>query len=146
MKKLLLWSVPVKSLAAMLFAGFIFLYMMVGSFHSFMTEEVFEFAIPFAFAVQSAVLSALIAMLYASIFSEIAIKKMRYFQRMVIFLLLLIPLLAVHVWLFYSVIWIIVAVAIGVGILVGSLVLDRYFKLVGKRYTNALEVFKASVE
>lgn len=146
MKKLLLWSVPVKSLAAMLFAGFIFLYMMVGGFHAFMTEEIFEFSIPFAFTVQSAMLSALIAMLYASIFSEVIIKKMRYFRRMVIFLLVLTPLLAVHVWLFYSIIWMIIAVAIGVGILVGSLVLDKYFKLVGKKYTNALEAFKTSVE
>ena len=146
MKKLLLWSVPIKSLAAMLFAGFIFLYMMVGGFNAFMTEEIFEFSIPFVFAVQSAVLSALIAMLYASTFSDVIIKKMRYFQRMVIFLLVLIPLLAVHVWLFYSVVWMIIAVAIGVGILLGSLVLDRYFKLVGKKYTNALEAFKMNVE
>ena len=146
MKKLLLWSVPVKSLAALLFAGFIFLYMIAGSFHSIVSDEIFEFAIPFSFAIQSAVLSVVIALLYALMFSEVVIRKMRYFQRIAIFVVILIPILAFHVWLFYSTIWLIVAVGIGIGIMVGAFVLDRYFRLIGKKYTNALESFKANIE
>jgi len=151
MKKLLLWSVPFKSLSAMIFAGFIILYILTGSAYSFFISEAFEYSIPFAFAIQSAALSIVMSIMCALIFSDIFIKKMRYFQRVVIFVIALLPVLALSLLLFFSVpeeltiLWLIIAGMILVGIIIVSFIFETYFKMVGKQYTEILRNYKSSM-
>jgi len=145
MKKILFWSVPIKSLAAMIFAGFIIIYMIARSLYALIAGGNHEYVIPFAFAIHSAVLSVVIAVLCALIFSEGIIKKMRYYKRVAIFIAVLTPLLVVHTWLFFSLMWVIVAGAVGIGVIVGMVIVDRYFKLLGRQYTDVLESYKAKL-
>jgi len=148
MKKMLLWSVPIKSFAAMFFTGIIILYMITGSAYSLFTDESLEYSISFMFAIQSMVLSVIISVLWNIFFSEAIIKKMRYFKRLIIFSFTLIPVFAVCLWVFYSVfadwtfLWLIIAGMLVVGLIIISLLFESYFKLIGRRYTEMLEVYK----
>jgi len=152
MKKIFYWSVPIKSFTAMIFAGFIILYMITGTFYSFITSEPFEFAIPFMFAIQSVILSIIISVLWIFIFSEIFIKTMRYFLRLIIFSLTLLPVFAVFLLVIFAVpadwtkLWLVITGLIFIGLIIISLLFECYFRLIGKRYTDILKDYKLNME
>ena len=152
MKKMLYWLVPVKSFAAMIFAGFIILYVIAGSLYAFITGEPFEYSIPFIFAIQSMILSVIISVLWTVFFGDIIIKKMRYFMRLVIFSLTLLPVFGVCLLVFFAIptdwakLWLIVAGAMVIGLIVISLLFESYFKLIGRKYTEILKDYKSNIK
>jgi len=153
MKKMLYWLVPVKSFAAMIFAGFIILYIVTGSLYAFITGDgSFEYSIPFIFAIQGAILSVIISVLWTIFFGDLIIKKMRYFLRLVIFSLTLLPVFGVCLLIFinaptnWAKLWMIVAGAMVVGLIVISLLFESYFKLIGRKYTEILKDYKSNTK
>ena len=152
MKKLFYWSVPMKSFSAMVFAGFIILYMIVGTGYAFITGEAFEYAIPFLFAVQAAVLSIIIAVLWTVIVSDLVAKKMRYFKRIIIFSLILLPVFGASFLIFHvasaewTPLWFIIGGLIIIGLIIISLLFEAYFKMIGRQYTNVLKDYKAKIK
>ena len=152
MKKLIYWAVPVKSLTAMIFAGFIILYMIVGFLYAFITGEPFEYAIPFMFAIQAAALSVIISVLYTLIFSDVIIKKTRYFLRLIIFAVTLLPVFGICLFAFYDAstewtkLWLIIGGLIIIGMIIISVLFEIYFKLIGKHYTDILQEYKEKIK
>jgi len=150
MKKLMYWSMLLKSYAAMFFAGLIILYVVTGSAYAFISNG-FEFSIPFVFVFQSAALSVVISVLWVVFFDDVIIKKMRYFMRLIVFSVTLIPVFSVCLWLFYAVfpgwtfLWVIIAGLLVVGLIIISLLFESYFKLLGRRYTASLKEFKTAM-
>jgi hypothetical protein len=151
MKKLFYWSVPIKSFAAMIFAGFIILYMIIVTIYAVITGEAFEYAIPFMFAIQAVAVSVVISILWTIIFSDIIIKKMRYFLRLIIFSAALLPVFALSfLVLFVShadciKLWLVILGAMILGLIIISLLFETYFKLIGKRYTEMLKDYKSKI-
>jgi len=152
MKKMFAWLVPVKSLSAMLFAGFIVLYMAAGTLSALITGGGFEYAIPFAYALESAALSVVISVLWALMFSEIFIRKMRFYLRLIIFALSLLPVFAVCLLIFsvipagWSELWPFIAGAYVLGLVIISLLFECYFRVAGRRYTEMLNDYKAVIQ
>lgn len=134
----------------MIFAGFIILYMITGTMYAFITGEAFEYVIPFMFAIQAAALSIAISVLYILIFSDLIIKKMRYFKRLIIFLLALLPVFAICL-VFIPMpsdrmnLWLIIGGAIVIFLIIISILFEAYFKLTGKRYTEILQDYKLKI-
>jgi len=152
MKKLMYWSILLKSHAAMFLTGLIVLYMVVSTGHALITGESLELAIPFAYVIQSMVLSVIISVLWVVFFEDNLIKKARYFVRLIMFSLSLIPIFAVCLWLFYVIssewtfLWVAIAGLLIVGLIIISLLFEVYFKLEGKRYTNVLMRYNSQVK
>jgi len=150
MKKLFYWAVPMKSLSAMIFAGLIILYIIAGTAYAFITNESFEYAIPFIFVIQAAALSIIISVIATIIFSDILIKKKRYFYRLIIFSITLLPVFAIC-FLVFSVIywtnlWLIIGGLTVIGLIIIALLLEYYFKLRGRQYTEILKDYKLNIE
>ena len=150
MKKLFYYTVPVKSFTALIFAGFIILYMITGFLYAFITGEAFEYAIPFVFAIQAAALSVIISVLGFFIFGDIIIKKMRNYLRLIIFALILLPVFALCFWVFYIIgwtnLWFIIGGFMIIGLIIISVLFEIYFKLIGKRYTEMLNFYKTQTK
>jgi len=156
MKKLLGFVMPLKTYAAMLFAGLMCLYMIGGVLIAYVyptnaaLSEPFSFSIPFIFVVEGLVLSALIAVLWGVFFNSALTKKWRYFPRLVVFSLLLFALFALCLLVFFAVptnwakLWWVVAICIEVGVIVLSLIAEFYYRKTGKRYTEVLNTYKAN--
>ena len=145
------WTILIKTYAAMFFTGLIILYMVTGSAYAFFTGELFDYSVPFMFIIQSLVLAVVTSLLWAVFFGEGVIKKMRYFMRLILFALTLIPVFAVCLWLFYAAftewtfLWLIIAGMLAVGLIIISLLFERYFKLIGKQYTDVLNHYKQKI-
>ena len=149
MKKLLYWTVAIKSFAAMFFTGFIFLYMVLGTLYGIITGESFEYSVSFTFIIQSIALSVIISLLWTAFFDNAIIKKMRYFLRLIIFSLTLLPAFGLCFFVFQAVsaewtnLWLIIAGFMVVGLIIISLLFESYFKMIGRRYTDTLNDYKA---
>ena len=150
MKKLFYWAVPVKSFTAMIFAGFIILYMIVGFLYAIITSKAFEYVIPFMYAIQAAALSVIISVAWTLIFSDVIVKKMRYFKRLMIFTLSLIPVLAISFWIFNAVgwntLWLIIGGLIIVGLIIISILFETYLNMIGRQYTDVLKNYQANIK
>jgi len=150
MKKMIYWTVPVKAFTVMVFAGFIILYMVTGTGYALITGEAFEYAIPFMFALQAAGLSIVISVLYALLFSDVLIKKMRYFKRLIIFSLSLIPVLALSFWIFNAVgwnsLWLIIGGMIIIGLIIMSILFEVYLNMIGRQYTDVLKIYQEKIK
>jgi hypothetical protein len=79
MKKIMAFVLPIKAMAAMIFAGFICLYMISGILYAVVTGVEFNYMIPFAFVFQGLGLSVLISILWELFFGNTVIKKWRFF-------------------------------------------------------------------
>jgi len=149
MKKLLGFVMPLKTFAALIFAGLICLYMISGVLYSTLTGVPFNYTIPFIFAIQGLILSILIAILWGIFLGDALIKKWRYFLRYIVFALALLVLLAACLLTFFAVptdwakLWLIAAGFLAAGIFVLSVASEIYFQVTGKRYTEILNAYKS---
>ena len=85
MKKLMRLIMPVKTLAAMIFAGLMCAYVVAGALYGIIIYPGFEYTVPFIFVIQGIVMSIVIAALWKYLLDGYWINKMRYFTRLVIF-------------------------------------------------------------
>jgi hypothetical protein len=151
MKKVMAFVLPLKAMAAMIFAGFICLYMISGILYAVVTGMEFNYMIPFVFILQGLGLSVLISILWELFFSNIIIKKWRFFLRHLVFEISLMVLLAVCFLTFLAIptdwakLWLIVAGIIAVGIITISSISEMYYKKTGKRYTEVLKTYKINI-
>jgi len=151
MKKLVDFSMAVKSFAAMIFAGFMCLYMVAGFLYVIITENPFEYSIPFAFAIQGAILSMLISCLWGVFFSGVIIKKWRYFARMIMFSFSIMILLAVCFLTVSAIpaewtnLWLIAVGGVGAFVVILAVISEIYFKATGERYTKILQSYKENI-
>ena len=149
MKKILSYVLPVKSLAALIFAGLVCAYMVCGWLYSAVTKVPFNYTIPFVFLLQGLVLSVVIAVLWGVLLGDRELGKLRYLPRLIIFCLALFIVLALCLSVFFAVptdwakLWLIVAGLLVAGVVVLSLIGERYFHATGQRYTAALRDYQA---
>ena len=151
MKKVMAFVLPLKAMAAMIFAGFICLYMISGVIYNFFTENEFYFSIPYTFILQGLGLSVLISILWELFFGNVLIKTCRFFLRHLMFELSLLTLFAICFLKIISIptewakLWLIAAAIITAGIIIISGICEIYFKKAGKRYTEILRSYKSSI-
>jgi len=151
MKKFLGVLIQIKSLAAMIFTGLILAYIAAGWLYSIVKNVPFEYSIPFIFVLQGAVLAIVISVLWFTLLSDAIIKKMRFYLRLIIFVVALVIVLSVcfltffafhtnwaKLWLIISGLFIIVVTGI-------SILGEIYFRATGKRYTYNLEEYKKKI-
>ena len=149
MKKLMSVVMPVKSFAALIFAGLICLYMVTGVFCDMVLHQTFNYTIPFVFILQGLLLSVLISILWGLFFGDRFIKKWRYLPRLIVFALTLIILLAACLLTFFAVptdwakLWLFVAGCAVTGIIILSMLAELYLRATGKRYTEALKEYQS---
>jgi hypothetical protein len=151
MKKIMAFVLPIKAMAAMIFAGFICLYMVSGIFYAVVTGMEFNYMIPFVFVLQGLGLSVMISILWELFFFIVIIKKWRFFLRHLIFEISLLALLTVCFLTFLAIptdwakLWLIVAGIVAVGIITISSISEMYYKKTGKRYTEVLKTYKTNI-
>lgn len=149
MKKILDCVVPVKAIAGMVFMGIICLYMVTGGLYAAMTGTLFDYAIPFIFIVQGLLLAVAASVLWLVIFNDIVIKKMRYFQRLMLFSVSLAVVFAVCLLTFMAIptewsrLWLTVNGCVAVGVVVFSVLGETYCAAIGKRYTETLKEYQS---
>ena len=150
MKNLLDFVMPLKIFGSMIFTGFIILYMISGVVYAYISDEAFSYAVPFVFILQGLLLAAMTSLLWGVLFSDVIIKKWRYFQRLIVFSVSLMTLLAVCLLTFVAVpsewanLWLLTNGCIGVGLIVFSVISEIRFKSTGRRYTEMLNIYKSS--
>jgi len=151
MKKIINFSVPLKAFAAMILAGFVILYMVSGTIYAMSTGEAFEYSIPFVFIIQGAVMASLISVLWGIFLSDAIIKEWRFFKRFIAFKMSLVPLLALCFFTFlaipadWTIPWFITVVGISIGVVALAIVSEAYFRKTGKKYTEALSLYKKNL-
>jgi hypothetical protein len=151
MKKIMAFELPIKAMAAMIFAGFICLYMISGILYAVVTGMEFNYTIPFVFVLQGLGLSVLISILWELFFGNIIIKKWRFFLRHLMFEISLVGLLAVCFLTFLAIptdwakLWLIVVGIVAVGVITISSIGEMYYKKTGKRYTEILKTYKTNI-
>jgi hypothetical protein len=142
---------PLKMFASAIFTGIIILYMVSGVAYAYITGNAFEYAIPFVFVLQGLLLAALISLLWGIFISEAIIKSWRYFQRLIVFSIFLMILLAACIVTFIAIptewswFWLIINGAIGLGLIKFSVISEIRFKRTGKRYTEILKNFQSGI-
>jgi len=151
MKKVLGFILPLKSLAALVFAGLVCAYMVCGWLVSVFTHIAFNYTIPFIFLIQGLVLSVAIAILWGVLLGDSGKKKLRYLPRLIIFCVALFVVLALCLLTFFSLptdwakLWLLVAGMLTASVVVLSLIGEAYYHVTGKRYTAALRDYQASM-
>jgi amino acid transporter len=151
MEKLMAFVMPLKAFAAMIFSGLIVLYMVSGVAYSLITDEAFEFAVPFAFVMQGLLLAVLISILWGAIISNTIIKKWRYFPRIILFTITVAILLIVSFLTFLAIptewswFWLITNGIVCVAMIKLSIIGELYFKKTGKRYTEMLKNYQSKI-
>jgi len=139
MKKLFEVSIAMKSIAAMVLAGQIFLFLIVGSFYGLTSMD-------FSFIWQAIVVAITVSVLQYIAFTEDVIKKMRYSLRLVTFSLPLYLILSayaiifrwfpisINTWLLFTLIFITI---FGAFIFAFAL----YTKVTGKKFNESLDAY-----
>jgi hypothetical protein len=151
MKKIMAFVLPIKAMAAMIFAGFICLYMISGVLYAVVTGVEFNYMIPFVFVLQGLGLSVLISVLWEIFFGNAIIKKWRFFLRHLMFGISLLALLAICFLTFLAVptewakLWLITAGIAAVGVITISGIGEMYYRKTGKRYTEILKTYKTNI-
>lgn len=149
MKKLIGLTTPIKAFAAMLFAGFIILYMIGGLLYAAFQETSFDYTISYVHLLQSLVFSMLISLLWGICFSDVVIKKGCFWLRQLLFdlslaLLLLLCFFTLSVISANSnTLWFVVAGVIIAFTIVLSILSEWYFKKRGVHYTALLRLYQA---
>ena len=149
MKKLMSIVVPLKSFAAMIFAGFICLYVVTGVFCDVVQHQAFDYTIPFIFVIQGLLLSMMISVLWGIFLNDKIIKKWRYLPRLIVFSLSLMALLAACFLTFVAIptdwakLWLIVAGCVVAAIIILSISAELYLRATGKKYTEILKTYQS---
>ena len=145
MKKLIEISVAIKSVAAMVFAGQIIIYLIIGTFFGLTGMD-------FILIWQTVAIATITGILHYIAFTESVIKKMRYSIRLIVFSLPLYTIIAafalifkwfpstLYTWILFTVFFLIVF-----GVLTAAF--EIYTKITGKKYNESLEAYnrKSSV-
>ena len=151
MRKLMVFVMPLKGFAAMIFAGSICLYMIGSVLYAVVMGDEFNYAIPFIFVLQGLGLSILISILWGVFFSNVVIKRWRFFLRHIVFVLSLLALLTICFLTFltiptdWSKLWLITVAILAIGITLISILCEMYFRKTGRRYTEILKTYKESI-
>jgi len=139
MKKIIEISVAIKGIAAMVFAGQIFLYLIVGSFFGLVS-------IDFSIIWQAMAVAVITAVLQYIAFTEEVIKKMRYSLRLIVFSIPLYAILAalaivfrwfpfnIYAWLTFTLIFLIIFGALNAAFAI-------YTKITGKKLNESLNAY-----
>lgn len=151
MKKLMQFVMPVKTLAAMIFAGLMCAYVVVGALYAAIFYPQFEFTVPFIFVIQGIIMSVVIAGLWEVLLGDGWIKKMRYLPRLVIFAALMIIVLTLGLLTFVpwhtneAKLWLVVTGLVITAIGVLSIIGEMYYRYTGKKYTEILKKYQANI-
>jgi len=139
MKKLLEVSVAIKSVAAMVLAGQIILYLIVGSFFGLSGMDFF-------FIWQAIAVAVITAILQYIAFTEDVIKRMRYSLRLVVFSIPLYIILSafaiifgwfpltISTWLLFTLVFLIIFGALNAAV-------EIYTKVTGKKLNESLDAY-----
>ena len=152
MKKIMAIVMPVKVFAAMIFSGFMILYMVSGILYAVFTVEAFDYSIPFVFVLQGLGLSLAISVIWGIFYSDVLIKKWRFFRRNLAFALSILSFLAVCFITFLAIPadwakpWIITAFIITIGVIMLFSLNEMYYRKTGKHYTEVLKIYKENNE
>ncbi|MCL2782957.1 MAG: hypothetical protein FWD80_03165 [Propionibacteriaceae bacterium] len=150
MNKLMSVLMPIKSLAALIFAGLIVLYMVAGAIVPAVIHQPFNFTIPFIFVIEGVVLSVLIAGLWGVFFGDQAVLQWRYFPKLIVFCLAMAALLTLSVLVFFgwhtdwAKLWWMVIACIMAGVVGVSIIGELYYRKTGRRYTQILQNYQAA--
>ena len=148
MKKIIEIVMPFKSFTAMIFSGFMILYMVGTIIYSTITGHIYNYSIPFAYVLQSIGLSVIISVLWGVFFSKVIIKKWRFFLRHIMFELSVFSILGLYFLTFFNVsseeakLWFIVAVTVAFFVILLTSICEMYFRKTGKDYTEMLKTYK----
>ncbi|WP_088809126.1 MULTISPECIES: hypothetical protein [Listeria] len=149
MNKIMAYILPMKNFAAMIFAGFIILYMVTGVLFGAIYNTDFDYKIPFTFVLQGLVLALLISCLWSILFNNK--RKSRTFIRLIIFAIILIGLVKISALALLTLslqwvsLWIAVTAIIAVGLIVIAILGELFFRKEGKRYTEKLKEYQANL-
>ena len=150
MKKLMKRVLAAKSLAAMVFAGFICAYVAAGYLYALLVRHgQFNFTIPFIFVLEGLALSIIIAVLWYFLFGDNTVVKMRYSSRLMIFALAIMVSLAICVLVFvpfhtdWAKLWWIVIGCVAAGVVALSVIGEIYSRVTGNRYTELLKIYQS---
>ncbi|WP_088825579.1 hypothetical protein [Listeria goaensis] len=149
MNKIMAYILPMKNFAAMIFAGFIILYMVTGVLFGAIYNTDFDYKIPFTFVLQGLVLALLISCLWSILFNNK--RKSRTFIRLIIFAIILIGLVKISALALLTLslqwvsLWIAVTAIITVGLIVIAILGELFFRKEGKRYTEKLKEYQANL-
>ena len=139
MKRIIEISVVIKSIAALVFAGQVIVFVIIGSFFGLSSMT-------FSFVWQAMAIAVITAVLHYVTFTDAVIKKMRYSLRYVMFSLSLFATLAAFAiifqwfpmnataWLLFALIFIVVT-----GIMTAAF--EIYSKITGRRYNESLSAY-----
>ena len=151
MKKMMQFVMPVKSLAAMVFAGLMCAYMAAGSLYAVITGTPFKYNIPFAFVLEGLMLSIVIAILWIVLLSDTFIKRMRFSPRLILFAVGLAAALGLCFLVFFArhtdwaKLWLIVIGVFVFAVIALSVLAELYFKATGRRYTELLKDYQTKI-
>ncbi|MCL2882419.1 MAG: hypothetical protein FWF45_05995 [Coriobacteriia bacterium] len=152
MKTLMREVLAAKTLAAMIFAGFMCAYVVAGYLYSLVfPRAAFNFTIPFIFVLEGVVLSVVVAALWRLLISDDAPIKWRFSARLIIFALLLMAALVACVLVFFpfptywAKLWWIVIGCVTAGIGALAIIGEIYSRVTGKRYTEILKKYQAGL-
>jgi len=141
-----------KTLAAMIFAGFMCAYVVAGYLYSLVfPRAAFNFTIPFIFVLEGVVLSVVVTALWRLLISDNAPVKWHFSVRLIIFALLLLIALALCVLVFFpfptywAKLWWIVIGCVTAGIGALAIIGEIYSRVTGKRYTEVLKKYQAEL-
>jgi len=141
-----------KTLAAMVFAGFICAYVAAGFVYSLVfPSAAFNFTMPFIFVLEGVALSVVVAVLWQLLLSDDAPIKIRFIQRLIIFVLLLMVALAACLLMFFpfhtywTKLWLIVIFCVAIGVVVLAVIGEVYLRITGKRYTELLKKYQSNL-
>jgi len=139
MKKTLEISVAMKSIAAMVLAGQIFLYLLIGSIFGLSSMD-------FSLIWQAIAIAAITGILHYIAFTESVIKKMRYAARLAVFS---IPLYAILVtfaivfnWFSFTIVaWLLFTLFLLIVFGAFTAAVEIYTKVTGKKYNESLAAY-----
>ena len=149
MKKIIELTTIIKSFAAMLFAGFVCLYIFIGIVYAAFVDDSFTYAISFVHLLKGIGLATLISLTWGLCFSDVVIKKRTFLKRQILFKVSLAILLAFSFYTFtviesgWAILWLIVAGTIIAFVIVLSYLSEWYFRKTSKRYTELLKIYQS---
>ena len=150
MKKIIELTTPIKAFAAMLFAGFICLYMAGGVLYVNFVDTSFDYTISFIHLLKGIGFSTLLSLLWGISFSDVVIKKWKFFHRYLLFDFSLLILAALSflisslISIEWSALWLISAIILYIFAAVLALLCELHFRKTGDQYTELLKIYQAN--
>jgi hypothetical protein len=142
---------PLKAFTTLLFAGLMGIYMIGGLIYAHFFNDTFDYSISFIHLLQSFGFVIIVSLIWGLCFSRTLIKKWKFFQRQLLFDVLL-AFLVVGCFFLFSVIssdgntlWLIVSGIHIIYMMILSLIVEWYFKKTGEQYTELLKIYQANM-